>query len=63
MQKVKLLSKFCTVARIVIMQQKTWINIVNRRGWMFATMEDGNALDVVKDDIKLMGLVGISMVG
>jgi hypothetical protein len=50
------------VVRIVIMQQKTWINIVNRRGWMFAPMEDGAALDVVKDGVKLMGLVGISMV-
>ncbi len=61
-QKVKLLSKFGTVVRLVVMQQKTWINIVYWRGWMFAPTEDGTTLDVVEDDIKLMGLVGISAV-
>jgi hypothetical protein len=58
-QKVKLLSKFGTVACLVVMRQKMWINIVNRRGWMFAPMEDGTALDIVEDDVKLVGLVGI----
>jgi hypothetical protein len=46
-QKVELLSKFGTVARLAVMRQKTWINILNRRGWMFAPMEDGTALEVV----------------
>jgi hypothetical protein len=41
------------------MQQKMWINIIKCRGWMFALTEDGIALDVVKDDVKLIGLVGI----
>jgi hypothetical protein len=61
-QKVKLLSKFGTVARLVMTRQKMWINIVNWRGWMFAPPEDGTALDIVKDDVKPMGLVGISAV-
>jgi hypothetical protein len=29
---------------------------------MFTPTEDGTALDVVEDDIKLVGLVGISAV-
>ncbi len=29
---------------------------------MFALTEDGSALDVVKDDVKLVRLVGISVV-
>ncbi len=62
MQKVKLLLKFGTMAHLVVMQQETWINIVNWRGWMFAPTEDGNALDVVEDDVKLVGLVRISTV-
>ena len=61
-QKVELLSKFGTVACLVIMQQKMWINIVNWQGWMFAPTEDGTTLDVVKDDVKRVGLVEVSMV-
>jgi hypothetical protein len=61
-QKVELLLKFGTVACLIVMQQKTWINIVDWQGWMFAPTEDGTALDVVEDDVKLMGLVGISAV-
>jgi hypothetical protein len=48
------------VACLVVMQQKMWINIVNWQGWILAPMEDGTALDVVKDDVKLVGLVRIS---
>jgi hypothetical protein len=36
------------------MQQKTWINNVYWWGWTFAPTEDGTALDVVEDDIKLV---------
>jgi hypothetical protein len=40
-QKFELLLKFGTVACLFVMQQKTWINIVNWWGWMFAPTEDG----------------------
>jgi hypothetical protein len=57
-QKVELLSNFGTVACLVVMRQKMWINIVDWRGWMFAPMEDGTALDIVEDDVKLVGWSG-----
>ncbi len=62
MQKVKLLSKFGTVACLVVIRLKMWINSVNWRGWIIALTEDGTALDIVEDDVKLVGLVGISTV-
>ncbi len=39
-----------------------WVNLIKGRGGVFALAQDGTAIDVMKNDVKPMGLIGKSLI-
>jgi hypothetical protein len=52
----------CSMSCLVICDEKTGIDLVDRRSWVLAFAQDCASIDVVEDHVELMQLIGITPV-